>query len=134
MSYERDSAYLGMRNNRNKVNNLVGFGVESKIDFPRCPICLEHWRLTVTEENGIKVGYCQGCGKTIPLETTVNQETGDNMLTPTKYTSKYGSTSKQHSFIISKDKKTKRKQTGSINDALSADDIADISATGIEPN
>ena len=137
MSYDRDSEYVRSRDDRTKIRNLVFFGRESSRDFPRCPSCLEQWRLEIvnSEDGTKKMGKCvRGCGQLFELETMRNDETGGNMLTP-KYTSKYGSTGKTHSFIVSKDKKKKRKDIGSINDHLSEEDRDDIrKSLGAEPN
>jgi hypothetical protein len=139
MSYDRDSEYVRSRDDRTRIRNLVGYGRETSRDFPRCPFCLEKWRLEIvnSEDGTKKMGKCiRGCGQLFDLETMRNDETGSTMLVPTKYTSKYGSTGTSHSFIASQgDKNKKRKQTGSINDQLTKEDRDDIrKSLGAEPN
>jgi hypothetical protein len=137
MSYDYDSEYVRNRDNRTKVRNLV-FGRESSRDFPRCITCIEKWRLEIvnSEDGTKKMGKCiRGCGQLFELETMRNDETGGNMLTP-KYTSKYGSTGKSHSFIVNKGgKKKKGLPYDSVNSQLSEEDRDDIrKSTGINPN
>jgi hypothetical protein len=130
---EGGSPYENIKNDRVKVNNLV-FGGEPKRDFPRCPICIEQWRLELfTSDSGKRMAKCiRGCGQLFDLETMQNQEDGGTMLVPSKYTSRYGSTQKHSSFIISQGHKKKSKQTGSINDQLSEADREDIqTSTGM---
>lgn len=108
MSYDPNSEYVRNRDNRTKINNLLGWGKESDIDFHRCPTCIDHPRLEIVESDGKRMGKCiRGCGNLFNLQK--DEERPQN-------TSRFGS--KSHSFIVSKDQKKKSKQTGSLSQLL----------------
>jgi hypothetical protein len=124
MSYDYSSEYTRNRDNRTKINNLIGFGAEKSQDFPRCPTCIEHWRLEIVNSpDGKKQGKCiRGCGNLFDLQN--NEERPKN-------TSRFGS--KSQSFIITKDKdkNTKRKaKFDSPNNELTDEDLRDIRNSG----
>jgi hypothetical protein len=107
---EGASPYRHIRDDRNMVNNLVW----SSNNSPRtlCPVCFGA-RLTIQDapDGKGKVGVCvKSCGQTYPLSTEQNQDTGVGTVYVPRYTSKYGSISKQHSFIISQKGKNKSKE------------------------
>jgi hypothetical protein len=116
MSYNIDGQKK--QDNRVKINNVIIPSGSSR-DFPRCIVCIDQPRLQVSNSpEGKRIGVCvKSCGQTFELEKTTNQETGGSMLTP-KYTSKYGSAGKQHSFIVSQNKK---KKPGEINSDAKSD-------------
>lgn len=119
----RDSPTGNYMRERYKINNLLFPGTSgTKIS---CPFCL-CFRLTLTIENGKRVGRClSGCGQWFDLEKTVNEETGQSMLASTakKYTTKFGTIGGSKSFIVSQ----KRKKTLKPG-ALDHEEKSDLSA------
>ena len=124
MSLGEGSDYAKRRDDRTRINNLIGFGAEKSQDFHRCPTCIEHWRLEIVNSpDGKKQGKCvRGCGQLFDLQKDEERP---------KNTSRFGSKSK--SFIVSKDKdkNTKRKaKFDSPNNELSDEDLRDIRNSG----
>jgi hypothetical protein len=115
--------YRDTRHNRKKVNtSLWSFGRagSSAPPFGRCSKCLEQTRLVlkdvVTDGGTEKKMFCPTCGTTQPFDQTTDvANTG-------KYASRYGSTSKPYSFIISQPKRKPRV------DALADEDRDTIAA------
>ena len=123
----RDSPTGNYKRERYKINNLLFAGTSgTKIS---CPFCL-CFRLTLTIENGKRVGRCfSGCGQWFDLEKTVNEETGQSMLAPTakKYTTKFGTaTGGSKTFILSQKSKRKTLKKGQ----LSEEDKRDLNLLG----
>lgn len=67
---------------------------------PRCPTCLSQPRLILKQiENGSRAWWCKECDVFTPLEINT-----DNSA----FTTKFGSTSKPNSFIISQGKRASK--------------------------
>jgi hypothetical protein len=123
----RDSPTGNYMRERYKINNLLFASTRgTKIS---CPFCL-CFRLTLTMENGKRVGRClSGCGQWFDLEKTVNEETGQSILAPTakKYTTKFStSTGGSKTFILSQKSKRETLKKGE----LSEEDKRDLNLLG----
>jgi uncharacterized protein YbaR (Trm112 family) len=128
-SLDRDSPYLAARNNRFKINNLVGFGqIEKKNQW--CIPCYSSGlgRLISSPKEGEEdMLYCRNCGKSYSIDDI-------NKTKPTQNLAKPQQTSRPI-LISQKSKAAKpRKQVGSVNDELTDEDIGDLRSSGIEPS
>jgi uncharacterized C2H2 Zn-finger protein len=123
MSLGEGSDYAKRRDDRTKINNLIGFGSESSQDFHRCPTCIEHWRLEIVNSpDGKRMGKCiRGCGNLFNLQKDEERP---------KNASRFGN--KTSSFIITKDKSKDKKKSkfDTPNNELTDEDLRDIRNSG----
>jgi uncharacterized protein YbaR (Trm112 family) len=125
----RDSPYLAARNNRFKINNLVGFGETEKNNGWCLPCHGSGLNRLIPSPKPDEKGklYCRNCGKSYSIDDINKTKPTQNLAKPQQASGP---------FVISQKRKEKRvrEQIGSINDTLSPEDIDDIRARGVEPS